>query len=75
MTVGQLKRILAAAPDDAIILTTGSDHSYSEVSAQLVDVATPETPTRRRSKDYFEWYGNQADFDLPVKVVKAIVFG
>jgi hypothetical protein len=67
VTAGQLKRLLARVPDDALLLKGGPDHSFKEIDAAIVDVA-------KEGRAFCEWTGDQRDYAEPVKVVKAIVF-
>jgi hypothetical protein len=68
MNVKQLRELLATAPDDAPVLTSGPDHSYSLVTAHLTTAAV----SRERSRTYYaEWCGkeNASPGETPIKAV------
>lgn len=70
-TAGDLKRLLADVPDDTPLLVEHSDHSYRLVSGSVLDVAVAKA--KRGGRLFSEWSGNQADYDEPVEVIKAVV--
>jgi hypothetical protein len=58
LTVGQLKKLLADVPDNLVVLTPSSDHSYTTVRKNGVAVTTVEvTPD-----GYFEYFDDENMF-------------
>jgi hypothetical protein len=52
ITVGQLKKNLDGVPDDVIVVTTGSDHSYNKVQSASQEPAEIDP----RTKEMWEYW-------------------
>lgn len=66
MTIGKLKQLIENIPDETRIVISGSDHSYREGRASLIDAA--------ESKGYLgEWYGDPDHYDDPINVIQVVL--
>jgi hypothetical protein len=69
MNVGQLRTLLANAPDDAVILVPASDHSYREVRAVLT------TALGSKRDGYMEDFGEEFNESNAPRVQAVVVGG
>ncbi len=67
-TIKELKKLIKDVPDDTIVVTDGSDHSYSKSRAEVVDAWQYE------DGDLCEYYGPEYESGSG-KVVKVLHIG
>lgn len=67
-TVGKLKELIKDLPDDTVILTEGSDHSYYRPNIHV-------GPAEFWKGDYFEYYDEGNMFEGGKKIEKTLIIG
>ena len=71
MTVAHLKKLLEKIPEDTVLVTHGSDHSYDPLSVRAATLVEAEYV---KSAHYFgEYYGDLHDPES--EVIKVVVIG
>jgi hypothetical protein len=72
MTVGALKEILKTVPDDTVIVTSGSDHSYEPVGQFQASMVTAEYV---KKSHYFGEYWDDDSMSPGAVKIEVIVIG
>lgn len=67
MTVKQLKALIADAPDDMVLVTEGSDHSFSNSTAVKTEA------WKYPDGDLSEYYGPEYNPGGPGKIIKVLL--